>query len=74
MTMVTRNAIRQGYEKMLKLPQKKLVLLLEIIDQFSSDAHPANVITLGLADGKYHIPEDINQYDNEIAEMFGASS
>ena len=31
MTMVTKNAIEQGYEKMLKLPQDKLILLLGII-------------------------------------------
>ena len=26
---------------------------------------------LGLGDGKYKIPDDINAYDDEIAEMFG---
>ena len=26
---------------------------------------------LGIGDGKYKIPDDINAYDDEIAEMFG---
>ena len=28
-------------------------------------------VTLGIADGKYKIPDDINQYDDQIDEMFG---
>ncbi|MBQ9685961.1 MAG: hypothetical protein IJ773_03850 [Lachnospiraceae bacterium] len=72
MTMVTQKAIQQGFEKMQKLPHDKLKLLLSIIDQFSSDTSTASTVTLGLAEGKYHIPEDFNQYDDEIAAMFEA--
>ena len=73
MTMITQDAILQGYKKMQNLPQDKLVLLLGIIDQFSdppaSDSVPK--VKLGIADGKYRIPENINQYDDQIAELFG---
>ena len=56
---------------MLKLPQEKLILVLGIIDQFSLDASEPNKVRLGIADGEYHIPEDIHEYDDEIARMFG---
>ena len=72
MTVVTTEAIEQGFEKMRKLSQEQLVLLLGIIDQFSRPAESSpSSIRLGIADGKYHIPDDINQYDDQIAEMFG---
>ena len=74
MTMVTQNAIEQGYKKMQKLPQDKLIILLGIIDQFSDPSSSAIGVTLGIADGKYKIPEDINQYDDQIAELFGVIS
>ena len=71
MTMVTKNAIEQGYEKMLKLPQDKLILLLGIIDQFSSPQPSASPVRLGIADGKYNVPDDLNQDDDKVAELFG---
>ena len=70
MTMATKNDIELGYEKMLKLPQDKLVLLLGIIDQFSAPSSNTSNVKLGIADGKYNIPDDINQNDDEIAELF----
>ena len=73
MTAITKNAIQQGYEKMLRLPQEKLVLVLGIIDQFSADINASPKVRLGIADGKYHIPDDINQYDDEIAGLFGST-
>lgn len=74
MTMVTREAIEQGYKKMQELPQEKLVLLLGIIDQFSDISKATTSVKLGIADGKYRIPENINESDDEIAEMFGVLS
>jgi hypothetical protein len=71
MTMVTRSALEKGYEKMQNLPQEKLMLVLGIIDQFSEIDSTSSSVKLGIADGKYHIPDDINQYDDQIAEMFG---
>lgn len=71
MTMASQAAIEQGYQKMKNLPQEKLVLILNIIDQFSSDDKKSERIKLGQANGKYHIPDDINQYDAQIAELFG---
>ena len=73
MTMVTKNAIEQGYEKMLKLPQDKLVLLLGIIDQFSDPQQTVSPVRLGIADGKYKVPGDINQDDDKVAELFGVT-
>lgn len=73
MTMVTKNAIEQGYEKMLKMPQDKLILLLGIIDQFSNSQPTASPVRLGIADGKYKVPDDINQDDEIIAELFGVA-
>ena len=71
MVMVTQAAAERGYQKMLRLPQEKLKLVLDIIDQFSTDVSSEPRIKIGIADGKYHIPTDINQYDDEIAGMFG---
>ena len=71
MTMVTQDAIEQGYKKMQHLPQEKLVLLLGIIDQFYNIPRSSSSVKLGIADGKYTIPENINEYDDEIAELFG---
>ena len=71
MTMVTKNAIEQGYKKMLKLPQDKLILLLGIIEQFSSPQPSTSPVRLGIADGKYNVPDDINQDDDKVAELFG---
>jgi hypothetical protein len=72
MTMVTQDAIKKGYEKMLKLPQEQITLLLGIIDQFSATPSlPSSTVKLGIADGKYHIPDDINQYDEQIEKLFG---
>ena len=73
MTMVTKNAIEQGYQKMLKLPQDKLVLLLGIIDQFSNPQTSDPPVRLGIADGKYKVPDDINQDDDKVAELFGVT-
>ena len=73
MTMVTKNAIEQGYEKMLKLPQDKLILLLGIIDQFSTSQPSASSVKLGIADGKYKIPDNINQDDDKVAELYGVA-
>ena len=72
MTMVTQTAIENGYRKMKQLPQNKLILILNMIDQLSDPELSVPTVTLGIADGKYHIPEDINQYDDVIAEFFGA--
>ena len=47
------------------------MLVLGIIDQFSEIDSTSSSVKLGIADGKYHIPDDINQYDDQIAEMFG---
>lgn len=71
MTMVTKSDIEKGYEKMQNLPQEKLILLLGIIDQFSNPSPSESSVTLGIADGKYNIPDNINEYDDQIAELFG---
>ena len=71
MTMVTKSDIEKGYEKMQNLPQEKLILLLGIIDQFSNLSPSESSVTLGIADGKYNIPDNINEYDDQIAELFG---
>ena len=39
-----------------------------------SNEKNASGIELGVAEGKYKIPSDINVFDQEIAEMFNKSS
>lgn len=70
MTAITRTTIEKSYEKLMQLPQEKLVLVLQIIDQFAAPVS-GTPVRLGIADGKYHIPDDINEYDDQIAELFG---
>ena len=31
----------------------------------------SSTVKLGIADGKYNIPDDINQYDEQIEKLFG---
>ena len=31
----------------------------------------SSTVKLGISDGKYHIPDDINQYDEQIEKLFG---
>ena len=74
MVMNTNATIEQSYKKMLLLPQEKLSIVLTIIDQFYEEPkRKASKVKLGIADGRYHIPEDINEYDEEIASMFEES-
>ena len=73
--MVTQAAVERGYQKMIRMPQEKVSLVLALIDQLSAGpVEPVlkqSHIKIGIADGEYHIPDDINQYDDDIAEMFG---
>lgn len=44
----------------------------QIINLFVTVEEPEKkAIKLGIADGKYIVPDDPNAYDDEVAEMFG---
>ena len=70
MTIPTQEALEKGYEKLKNLPQKKMLLVLSMIDMLADSVESASSVKLGIADGKYHIPDDINEYDDEIADLF----
>ena len=48
--------------------------MINILMKWNRPEEPATVPRkrkLGLGDGKYKIPDDINAYDDEIAGLFG---
>ena len=68
-------AFAETLEKAYTLPDKYKDTLAIIINQFcglaSSDTAVNSKKIIGIADGKYHIPEDINAYDDDIVKLFG---
>lgn len=49
-----------------------LLLSLPKQPEQKTERKPSGHPILGLAKGKFRYPDDINLYDDEIAEMFGA--
>ena len=47
-----------------------MLLVLSMIDMLADSVESASSVKLGIADGKYHIPDDINEYDDEISDLF----
>lgn len=67
----------QAYELMGQLSDNKLQLIVDIMKNFAPSAKSERVMTMakriGIAKGKYTIPDDIDECNDEIAEMFGVN-
>lgn len=67
----------QAYELMGQLSDNKLQLIVDIMKNFAPSAKSEHVMTMakriGIAKGKYTIPDDIDECNDEIAEMFGVN-
>ena len=70
----TMNALQSSVLKAYSLPVEYQNALSKIIDQFVNvvqDKPKKKSVIMGIADGKYDIPYDIDSCNDEIAEMFG---
>lgn len=67
----------QAYELMGQLSDNKLQLIVDIMKNFAPSTKSERVMTMakriGIAKGKYTIPDDIDECNDEIAEMFGVN-
>lgn len=52
------------------MPEEDLPEIINLIINFEQEEKPSGRVKLGIADGKYNIPSDINAFDDEIAGMF----
>ena len=67
----------QAYELMGQLSDSKLQLIIDVMKNFAPSAKSEHVMLaskrIGIAKGKYIIPDDIDECNDEIAEMFGVN-
>lgn len=52
------------------VPEENLPEVINLIVRYEQPEENHNKVRLGIADGKYKIPDDINAFDDEIARMF----
>lgn len=68
----------EAYEMMGQLSESKLKLIIEIMKIFNNSPTKANDIKkskrIGIAKGKFVVPDDIDECNKEIAEMFGVNT
>ena len=65
--------LKESFNKMNMLPEGYQNAVITMIEQLYDLAVSNNgkEKKIGIADGEYNIPDDINVYDDEIARMFG---
>ncbi len=67
----------EAYEMMGQLSEPKLKLIIEIMKNFNSSPAKTNGTKtskrIGIAKGKFVVPDDIDECNEEIAEMFGVN-
>ena len=63
----------QVMKKVVGLSDKNLIFLSDMIDRFMKPNQNQEVKTkrIGVAKGKFVVPDDIDECNNEIANMFG---
>ena len=72
-------AVKEQFMQMLPqslpgVPDDEVQYMINILVKWNKQEEPTSAPRkrkLGIGDGKYKIPDDINAYDDEIAEMFG---
>ena len=72
-------AVKEQFMQMLPqsspgVPDDEVRYMINILAKWNKPEEPAMAprkCRLGIGDGKYKIPDDINAYDDETAEMFG---
>ena len=52
------------------VPEERLPEVINLIVRYEEPKNNMGKIKLGIAEGKYRIPTDINAFDEEIAELF----
>lgn len=67
----------QAYEMLSKLRDKKVQLLIDLMKNFmeNTDAASSSAGTkrIGIAKGEFIVPEDIDECNDIIADMFGVN-
>ena len=67
----------EAYEMMGQLSESKLKLIIEIMKSFNNSPTKTSDINtskrIGIAKGKFVVPDDIDECNEEIAEMFGVN-
>ena len=67
----------EAYEMMGQLSESKLKLIIEIMKNFNNSPTKTSDIKtskrIGIAKGKFVVPDDIDECNEEIAEMFGVN-
>ncbi len=72
--MIQTTEFEEIMNKANKLPDEYKDALLVVVNQFLNLAKQDHGKALvGVDDGKFAVPEDINVYDDEIAKMFGVN-
>ena len=63
----------QVMKKVVGLSDENLIFLSDMIDRFTKPNQNQEVKTkrIGVAKGKFVVPDDIDECNNEIANMFG---
>ena len=68
----------EAYEMMGQLSESKLKLIIEIMKNFNNSPTKTSDINtskrIGIAKGKFVVPDDIDECNEEIAEMFGVNA
>lgn len=64
-------AVLEAYKTLTIEAQHEVEQFINFLSSKQNNTQKNNCIIMGLAEGKYKIPDDINAYDDEIANMFG---
>lgn len=74
MTTVKEQFMQMLPQSLSEVPDDEVQYMINILVKWNKPEESVTVPRkrkLGLGDGKYKIPNDVNAYDDEIVEMFG---
>lgn len=67
----------QAVEMISLLPDDRVEIIIEVMKGFmepvADKSEPAKKSRIGIAKGKFAVPDDIGECNDEIAEMFGVN-
>jgi hypothetical protein len=63
----------QAVELLDILPDDRVEIIIKVMQGFITPVSDSNSKRIGVAKGKFDVPDDIDECNDEIAEMFGVN-
>jgi hypothetical protein len=63
----------QAVELLDILPDDRVEIIIRVMQGFITPVSDSNSKRIGVAKGKFDVPDDIDECNDEIAEMFGVN-